>query len=931
MDFGEFFEAIWGTPPFPWQERLADRVKVGKWPQSIGLPTAAGKTALIDMAVWALAIGAPAAARRIFFIVDRRIIVDEAAERAQQLAQKLCDSDPAGRLGKVAAALREIAGGENPLSVAVLRGGISRDDWTTSPLQPTVICSTVDQVGSSLLFRGYGTNEYNWPIRAGLAAYDSLIILDEAHNSQPFAETLVSIRQYRDWASHPLVSPMTTVEMSATPRTAEAFREDRSDLNHPVLKKRWEAEKRARMVLVDPQTNGGFSPLIEAMTKEARGMRDEHDAKVIGVVVNRVTTARRIHSELAKDKQTSDAILLIGRGRAYDRDRIWHDWKDKIGLQRKADPERPVFVVATQCIEVGVNISFDALVTEIASIDALEQRFGRLDRDGRMGLTHAAIVAQKDQVRSGYRDSVYDSAMPATWAWLQTQVVKQQTVVIVPAEGKKKPKQKKITDRFVPMGVLSLRQALASIPERESLLTPRTSAPVLLPANMDLFCQTSPTPAVSPDPAIYLHGSRTGPADVQVIWRVDLQEDAKVLWPSIVAICPPSAAEALSLPVWAVKAWLSEWAVPGMADLEGMPDQDLGIANKPKSVLCWKGPDESEVITADRIQPGMTVVVPATYGGCDEWGWDPGYGGVVTDIGDVIRLRIGRPVLRLHPLLAESHGYAELAKSLREADDEEHALESLKKIDISQLSVWVAEAVAALAEGRLKLVSSPVEGDESIIAITGYGPFHQESNRASFTKKVLLMDHLDGSRRWAESFSTGLPERLKKTVIRALELHDIGKLDPRFQAWLNGGNPILDQPVAKSERSAQNSGAIERARVLAGYPKGGRHELLSVGLLSNSKAMISDVDYELLLHLIGSHHGRCRPFAPIVQDPDPREVSYNGWTASTNHKLEEADSGVSERFWRLIRRYGWYGLSYLEALVRLADHRRSEEETRVSN
>ena len=143
----------------------------------------------------------------------------------------------------------------------------------------------------------------------------------------------------------------------------------------------------------------------------------------------------------------------------------------------------------------------------------------------------------------------------------------------------------------------------------------------------------------------------------------------------------------------------------------------------------WEGTDKRSV--ADRIQPGMTVVVPATYGGCDEWGWDPGYGGVVTDIGDVIRLRIGRPVLRLHPLLAESHGYAELAKSLREADDEEHALESLKKIDISQLSVWVAEAVAALAEGRL-VASSPVEGDESIIAITGYGPFHQESNRARF-------------------------------------------------------------------------------------------------------------------------------------------------------------------------------------------------------
>lgn len=253
MTFAQFFEAVWDRKPFPWQDRLAAMAMQGTWPQSIGLPTAAGKTALIDIAVYALANGAPGAARRIFFVVDRRLIVDEAAGRAELLASKLAKADPASDLGQLAQALRDRGGTPDPLVTATLRGGIPRDDsWTDSPLQPVVICSTVDQVGSSLLFRAYGASEYGRPIRAGLTACDSLIILDEAHTSQPFAETLGWIGRYRGWADQPLDLPFTVVEMSATPRSGEVFEENSDDRKDGVLKKRWEAEKRAKLVSVEP-------------------------------------------------------------------------------------------------------------------------------------------------------------------------------------------------------------------------------------------------------------------------------------------------------------------------------------------------------------------------------------------------------------------------------------------------------------------------------------------------------------------------------------------------------------------------------------------------------------------------------------------------------------------------------------------------------
>src|SRR5262249_41790210 len=146
----------------------------GEWPGVLDLPTGSGKTAALDAAVFHLALEgdrgkARRAPMRIALVVDRRLGVDEGFEHAKKIAEAL--TKPTGTVtAEVARRLQSIAGeGADPLIASQLRGGIPReDDWARTPCQPTILCSTVDQVGSRLLFRGYGVSNSMKPVHAGL-------------------------------------------------------------------------------------------------------------------------------------------------------------------------------------------------------------------------------------------------------------------------------------------------------------------------------------------------------------------------------------------------------------------------------------------------------------------------------------------------------------------------------------------------------------------------------------------------------------------------------------------------------------------------------------------------------------------------------------------------------------------------------------------
>ena len=205
-DFGSFHAAVHGgKQPFAWQQRLLELiVRDRAWPHVLDLPTGAGKTTCIDIALFALALDATNEVterwcpRRIAMVVDRRIVVDQVAERGRSILRALMTSTDS-IVGEVASRLRSLARtGEEPLGVFTLRGGMPKDDgWARTPDQPLVIASTVDQVGSRMLMQGYGVSPGMKPVHAGLLANDTLLLLDEVHLSEPFRQTLDQLERLR--------------------------------------------------------------------------------------------------------------------------------------------------------------------------------------------------------------------------------------------------------------------------------------------------------------------------------------------------------------------------------------------------------------------------------------------------------------------------------------------------------------------------------------------------------------------------------------------------------------------------------------------------------------------------------------------------------------------------------------------------------------
>lgn len=962
-DFREFFQTLHGVDPFPWQERLAERVSRIGWPLALDIPTGAGKTATIDIAIFHLALEADRgperrAAVRILFVVDRRLIVDDAYCRARAIAEKLADADN-GILKSVADRLRLLAEEPStPLCVARLRGGMPKEpDWVRTPAQPTVVVSTVDQVGSRFLFRGYGISDSMRPIHAGLLGSDALLILDEAHLSQPFVQTARDTHIYRKepWVKQATSAAFDVVTLSATYADDShgdqevPFRINEEDRIDKTLGGRLSASKPAQ--LIETRTSG-IEFAHEFANKALEFAKTATDRR-IAVVVNRVKRAREIFELLlAKDcrpfaganpenteepaTRAPEIALLIGRTRDLDRGEVTEGLLPFVqaGANRKARTN-PLIVVATQCIEAGADLDFDALVTEIAPLDSLRQRFGRLNRMARSVEVEAAVVASSDQVKkSAPADPVYADRLRSTWTLM---CEKSETRGV----GKK-------AQRIIDFGI---ERSTAWLPEGESLkeyLALRKDAPVLLPNAIEFWSRTSPRPATDPDIALYLHGPDSGVGDVAIVWRADLDDgidDKEQIWKDRVWVCPPSSLEAIAVPLVEAQRWLRSQSSAEIPDLEAYSARPDSVASCDHSAfaLRWRGKDDenTRLITAKELRPGDVIVVPSTRGGCDQWGWAPDSKISVRDLARAANLEHrDRDILRLTIAELNSRDLAALGDMADWRTEEicnyfADYFEGKDSVDFTKPRVIRSISGRPLAIERSRLRPSKAKRSYSAgDAVTE----DDESIRSIRQKSVRLSAHSKGVEQYARNFAerAALPSSAVDDIALAGYLHDAGKAHPEFKRLLYGGDELAaigGPDLAKSANLPEGPAAWREARRRANLPAGARHEVASLWFAAAHPALKSANDPDLVLWLIGSHHGYGRPFFPAPEREWPREgetfqcdLGDGLINARPARSLADLTALWIDLGARLTRRYGAWGLARFEAILRLADHRRSEAE-----
>ncbi len=262
---------------------------------------------------------------------------------------------------------------------------VSKMLYSSTLMQPATV-ATVDQ----LLLGKF--NWTHWDLVETNAA-QSAVIFDEIHAYDLFTLGLI-LNAARELASRGARLCFMSATMPSFLRQAIA------QVLKPFGGYRWvdcpEAgeEQRHELWVRDKPLSEVLAEVIAAYKK---------GQKVL-VAVNAVDTACEVYQALKKELPPSDVLLFHGRFIEMHR-------REREHRIIEADKAPHGFVaVVTQVVEVSLDIDYDVMFTQVAPVDALVQRFGRVNRKGGKGLVPVVVAQTDDRSNKVYGEVVLSEA-----------------------------------------------------------------------------------------------------------------------------------------------------------------------------------------------------------------------------------------------------------------------------------------------------------------------------------------------------------------------------------------------------------------------------------------------------------------------------------------------------------------------------------------
>jgi CRISPR-associated endonuclease/helicase Cas3 len=237
--------------------------------------------------------------------------------------------------------------------------------------------ATVDQ------FLSFLTHSYSGMCLLPILA-DSVLVIDEIHSfSRKMFDNLISFLEHFDI---PVLCMTATLPPSRQKEIAEKLSESQRLFVYPTKADRSEledlkyAEERPRYIIQSCCYDTAYAQAITSF----------HEGKRVLWVVNTVDrcreSANKLETELNQDTEPKIEVLtyhsrfLLKDRKERHKETIAAFQTDKSELKALWTDKKGVIAVTTQVCEMSLDLDADVLITEIAPISSLVQRFGRCNR-----------------------------------------------------------------------------------------------------------------------------------------------------------------------------------------------------------------------------------------------------------------------------------------------------------------------------------------------------------------------------------------------------------------------------------------------------------------------------------------------------------------------------------------------------------------------